>query len=35
MTVGDEPVRSSVRAEIDTTSIDTRNAERDKHLRSA
>ncbi|TFE54548.1 polyisoprenoid-binding protein [Streptomyces sp. ICN441] len=35
VTVGDDPARSSVRAEIDTTSIDTRNAERDKHLRSA
>ncbi|MGW1490289.1 YceI family protein [Streptomyces sp. NPDC002402] len=35
ITVGDEPARSSVRAEIDTTSVDTRNAERDKHLRAA
>lgn len=35
ITVGDDPARSSVRAEIETTSVDTRNAERDKHLRSA
>ncbi|AVZ77022.1 hypothetical protein SLUN_37445 [Streptomyces lunaelactis] len=34
ITVGDEPLRSSVRAEIDTTSVDTRNSERDKHLRA-
>ncbi|MBZ9642674.1 YceI family protein [Streptomyces sp. PSKA30] len=33
--VGDDPTRSSVRAEIDTASVDTRNADRDKHLRSA
>ncbi|RZB19328.1 polyisoprenoid-binding protein [Streptomyces sp. F001] len=35
ITVGDDPTRSSVRAEIDTASVDTRNADRDKHLRSA
>ncbi|MEV5149747.1 YceI family protein [Streptomyces sp. NPDC052727] len=35
ISVGDDPARSSVRADIDTTSVDTRNAERDKHLRSA
>ena len=34
ITVGDEPLRSSVRAEIDTTSVDTRNSKRDKHLRA-
>ncbi|WP_369386239.1 YceI family protein [Streptomyces sp. CG1] len=34
-TVGNEPARSSVRAEIDCTLVDTRNAERDKHIRAA
>lgn len=33
--IGDEPARSGVWAEIDTTSVDTRNSERDKHLRAA
>lgn len=35
ITVGDDPARSSVRAEIDTTSVDTRSADRDKHLHSS
>ncbi|MEU5540293.1 YceI family protein [Streptomyces sp. NPDC020362] len=35
ITVGDEPARSSVRAEVDTTSVDTRNAERDEQVRAA
>ncbi|MER6129779.1 YceI family protein [Streptomyces sp. NPDC001795] len=34
ITVGDEPGRSSVRAEVDTTSVDTRNAERDEQVRA-
>ncbi|MEV6175570.1 YceI family protein [Streptomyces sp. NPDC052015] len=34
ISVGDDPARSSVRADIDITSVDTRSAERDKHLRS-
>ncbi|NUK50142.1 YceI family protein [Streptomyces lunaelactis] len=35
ITVADEPVQSSVWAEIDTTSVDTRNAERDERLHTA
>lgn len=35
ITVGNEPARSSVRAKIDCTLVDTRNAERDKHIRAA
>lgn len=35
ITVGTEPARSSVRAEVDTKSVDTRNAERDERVRSA
>ncbi|MFF3460517.1 YceI family protein [Streptomyces sp. NPDC002730] len=34
ITVGDDPPLSSVRAEIDTASVDTRNSMRDKHLRA-
>jgi len=35
VTIGDDPLQSSVDVEIDTTSIDTRDAKRDEHLRSA
>ncbi|OLZ65602.1 hypothetical protein AV521_31730 [Streptomyces sp. IMTB 2501] len=35
LTVGNEPAQSSVRAEIHTTSVDTRNDERDRHIRDA
>lgn len=35
ITVGDEPVRSTVEATIDATSVESGDAKRDEHLRSA
>ena len=35
VTIGDDPLQSSVDVEIDMASVDTRDAKRDEHLRSA